>query len=142
VYASEDAYYADLYKIRDVVVQQTGGYAPTIVRFPGGTSNTVSRKYCKGIMSTISKTLAYHGFYYSDWNVSSGDAGGANSISAVYNNVVSGIQKRSVSIVLQHDITNHSVEAVDQIIFWGLSNGYTFLPMSETTPMVHFSPQN
>jgi peptidoglycan/xylan/chitin deacetylase (PgdA/CDA1 family) len=142
VYASEDAYYADLYKIRDVVVQQTGGYAPTIVRFPGGTSNTVSRKYCKGIMSTISKTLAYHGFYYSDWNVSSGDAGGANSISAVYNNVVSGIQKRSISIVLQHDITNHSVEAVDQIIFWGLSNGYTFLPMSETTPMVHFSPQN
>jgi len=141
VYASEDAYYNDLYTIRDIVVQQTG-FSPTIVRFPGGTSNTVSRKYCRGIMSTLAQTIAYHGFHYCDWNVSSGDAGGAKTMSAVYNNVISGIQKHSVSIVLQHDITSHSVEAVDHIIFWGLEHGYTFLPMSETTPMVHFKPQN
>jgi peptidoglycan/xylan/chitin deacetylase (PgdA/CDA1 family) len=142
VYASEEAYYRDLFAIRDVVIAQTGGFSPSIVRFPGGTSNTVSRKYCKGIMSTLVGSISYFGYQYCDWNVSSGDAGGAKTVSAVYNNVISGIRKHSVSVVLQHDITSHSVEAVDEIIFWGLMNGYTFLPMNESTPMVHFKPQN
>lgn len=143
VYASEDAYYNDLNKIRDICVAQTG-VVPTIVRFPGGTSNTVSRNYCRGIMSSLVNSISYHGYLYCDWNVSSGDAGGAKTTAAVASNVISGIQRRGngVSVVLQHDITSYSVEAVEQILFWGIQNGYTFLPMSETTPMVHFAPMN
>lgn len=141
LYANEDAYYKDLSLIHDIVVKQTG-VTPSIVRFPGGTSNTVSRKYCKGIMSALTKSLQYHGYLYCDWNVSSGDAGGAKTSAAVANNVISGIKKHNVSIVLQHDISSFSVNAVEQILFWGIQNGYTFLPMSETTPMVHFRPQN
>lgn len=141
VYASEEAYFNDLSLINNVVVAQTG-VAPSIVRFPGGTSNTVSRKYCKGIMSSLASSISYYGYLYCDWNVSSGDASGSSSHSSVYNNVIAGIQKRNVSIVLQHDITSHSVEAVDDILFWGIQNGYTFLPMDNTTPMVHFAPQN
>lgn len=141
IYSSEEAYYRDLQKIHDIVVTQTGA-TPTIVRFPGGTSNQVSRKYCNGIMTKLSQSLAYHGYLYCDWNVSSGDAGGATTAKQVANNVISGIQKRSVSIVLQHDIKKYSVEAVDEIIAWGLANGYTFLPMTDKTPMVHFAPQN
>lgn len=141
LYQNEAAYYNDLEAIKNIVVNQTG-VTPTIVRFPGGTSNTVSRKYCKGIMSSLVNSISYHGFLYCDWNVSSGDAGGAKTASAVANNVISGIKKKNVSIVLQHDITSFSVEAVEQILFWGIQNGYTFLPMSETTPMVHFKPQN
>lgn len=141
VYANEDAYYSDLDKIKEICVKQTG-VTPTIVRFPGGTSNTVSRKYCKGIMTSLTKSLSYHGYLYCDWNVSSGDAGGAKTKTAVANNVISGIKKHSVSVVLQHDITNHSVSAVEDILFWGIQNGYTFLPMSDTTPMVQFKPQN
>lgn len=141
LYKSETAYYNDLEAIKNIVVNQTG-VTPTIVRFPGGTSNTVSRKYCKGIMSSLVKSISYHGFLYCDWNVSSGDAGGAKTISAISNNVINGIKKKNVSVVLQHDITSASVEAVEKILFWGIQNGYTFLPMSETTPMVHFKPQN
>lgn len=141
LYASEAAYYNDLEAIKNIVVNQTG-VVPTIVRFPGGTSNTVSRNYCKGIMSNLIKSISYHGFLYCDWNVSSGDAGGAKTISAIANNVINGIKKKNVSIVLQHDITSNSVEAVEQILFWGIQNGYTFLPMSDTTPMVHFAPLN
>ena len=141
VYASEEAYYADLERINNIVVAQTG-VTPTIVRFPGGTSNTVSRKYCSGIMSTLARSLSYHGYLYCDWNVSSGDAGGANTTAAVAANVIAGIQKKNVSIVLQHDISSYSVEAVEQILFWGIQNGYTFLPMTDSTPMVHFAPQN
>ena len=141
LYKNEDAYYNDLEAIKNIVVNQTG-VTPTIVRFPGGTSNTVSRKYCKGIMSSLIKSISYHGFLYCDWNVSSGDAGGAKTVSAISSNVINGIKNQNVSVVLQHDITSASVEAVEQILFWGIQNGYTFLPMSETTPMVHFNPQN
>jgi peptidoglycan/xylan/chitin deacetylase (PgdA/CDA1 family) len=141
LYKNEAAYYNDLEAIKNIVVNQTG-VTPTIVRFPGGTSNTVSRKYCKGIMSSLIKSISYHGFLYCDWNVSSGDAGGAKTVSAISNNVINGIKKKNVSVVLQHDITSASVEAVEKILFWGIQNGYTFLPMSETTPMVHFKPLN
>lgn len=141
LYQNETAYYNDLEAIKNIVVNQTG-VVPTIVRFPGGTSNTVSRKYCKGIMSSLVKSISYHGFLYCDWNVSSGDAGGAKTVSAISNNVINGIKNKNISVVLQHDITLASVEAVEQILFWGIQNGYTFLPMSETTPMVHFKPQN
>lgn len=141
IYASEKAYFKDLEKISDICIEQTGE-APTIVRFPGGTNNTISKSSCKGIMTTLSKRLKYYGYYYSDWNVTSGDAGETTIRKEVANNVISGIKKHSVSIVLQHDIKSYSVEAVDDIIFWGLKNGYTFLPMTETTPMVHFKPLN
>lgn len=141
IYKNENAYYNDLSLIRDLVVQQTG-VIPTLVRFPGGTSNTVSRKYCSGIMSSLSQSLSYHGYLYCDWNVSSGDAGGTTSTNQVAANVINGIKKHNVSIVLQHDIYSYSVEAVEQILFWGIQNGYTFLPMSETTPLVQFRPQN
>lgn len=141
VYSSEDAYYNDLAMINNVCVAQTG-IAPTIVRFPGGTSNGVSKKYCKGIMSLLTESISYHGYRYCDWNVSSGDAGGATTREQVAANVIAGIQTHPVSVVLQHDIKNFSVEAVDDIIFWGLEHGYTFLPMTDATPMVQFNPQN
>lgn len=141
IYSSEDAYYKDLSLIHDVCVKQTG-VTPTIVRFPGGTSNTISKNYCKGIMKSLTETLSYHGYFYCDWNVDSRDAGGATTADEVAANVIAGIKKKSVSNVLQHDIKSYSVEAVEQIIFWGLENGYTFLPMADSSPMVHYAPKN
>ena len=141
IYTSEETYFADLKKIENICIDQTG-VKPTIVRFPGGTSNTVSRKYCPGIMTVLSKSLGYHGYLYCDWNVSSGDAGGAKTKEEVANNVISGIKRNNVSIVLQHDSVGFSVDAVEQIIVWGLANGYTFLPMTENTPMYHHSANN
>ena len=141
IYKSEDAYYSDLEQMNHVCINQTG-VAPTIVRFPGGTNNKVSRKYCNGIMTALTQSISYHGYFYCDWNVSSGDAGGTNTASGVFNNVIAGIQKQNVSVVLQHDIKGFSVEAVDEILFWGLEHGYTFLPLTESSPMVHYAPQN
>lgn len=141
IYSSEATYYADLKKIEDVCIAQTG-VKPKIVRFPGGTSNTISRNYCAKIMTTLSKSLGYHGYLYTDWNVSSGDAGGAKNKEQVANNVISGIKKYNVSIVLQHDSVGFSVDAVEQIIVWGLANGYTFLPMTENSPMYHHRANN
>lgn len=141
MYTSLDAYWADFNKIRDIVVEQTGE-EPWLVRFPGGTSNTVSKKYCPGIMSALAEELPAKGYSYCDWNVSSGDAGGATTEQAVINNVINGCSNKSTSIVLQHDIRNFSVNAVDNIIEWGLANGYTFKAMDADTPFVHYKPNN
>ena len=141
VYKNIDAYYKDLQKIQDIVVDQTGKEA-TIVRFPGGTSNTVSKKYTPGIMTEITKTLPLYGYYYCDWHVDSGDSGSTRTAKGVAKNVIKGIKSYNVSIVLQHDITSYSVEAVDEILAWGIANGYTFLPMNESTPMIHHRVNN
>lgn len=141
IYQSVDAYFDDLNEMNNIIFTQTGKYAD-IIRFPGGSSNTVSRSYCEGIMSQLVCAVEAKGFRYCDWNVSSGDAGSANTASQVICNVINGIKGRNISIVLQHDIKKFSVDAVEEIIQWGLSEGYTFLPITSTTPMSHHGINN
>lgn len=141
IYKSETSYFKDLNKIKELCIAQTGK-EPKIVRFPGGTSNTTSRKYCRGIMTTLAKSLGKQGYLYCDWNVTSGDAGGTSSESGVINNVIRGIKGKKISVVLQHDIKKFSVNAVDDIIKWGMANGYTFLPLTEDSPMIYHGINN
>lgn len=141
IYSSENAYYNDLNKMKDLCVSQTG-VTPTIVRFPGGTNNTISKKYCSGIMTALSNSLGSHGYKYTDWNVDSNDAGGATSASQVASNVIAGIKRKSVSNVLMHDIKGYTVDAIDQIVSWGLNNGYKFKAMTSSSPMFQFRPNN
>ena len=136
MYASVDAYFEDFNKIRDIIVQQTG-VEPWLVRFPGGTDNAVSKV---GMRVLVQEILA-RGYDYCDWNVSSGDAGSATTEQGVFNNVINGCSRRNHSIVLQHDIKKFSVNAVDNIIEWGLANGYTFKAIDRDTPLVHYSPR-
>lgn len=141
IYASEDAFFADLRKQQDTIGNATG-IRTTLVRFPGGSSNTVSKSYCSGIMTKLTKDLTDMGYQYFDWNVTSGDAGETTNTSVVVQNVISGIQQHDVSIVLQHDIKGFSVNAVEQIIQWGLAHGYTFLPLTAESPTAHHGVNN
>ena len=131
IYSSQENYFEDLYAIRNRVKRITG-IESNIIRFPGGTSNTVS----KISMRELAKEVTNRGFYYFDWNVSSGDAGGTTTSDGVYNNVISNLKSGS-SVVLQHDIKKFSVDAVEKIIQYGLDNGYTFKALDETSPVVH-----
>ncbi len=141
IYASEEAYFADMEQQQNLIQQYTG-IKTTLVRFPGGSSNQVSAKYNKGIMTRLAKSLNSMGYQYFDWNVDSKDAGGAKTAEEVFQNVIKGVQKRDVSVVLQHDIHGYSVDAVEMIISWGLANGYKFLPMGATSPTAHHSIKN
>lgn len=141
IYSSVDVYFADLNEMSDIIYAQTG-QRPKLIRFPGGSSNTVSLKYCSGIMTTLTKAVTDQGYKYFDWNVSSGDAGGTTSTEEVYQNVVNGMKSHNVSVVLQHDIKGFSVNAVERIIQWGLANGYTFLPLTTSTEDVHHGVNN
>ena len=140
IYASEDAYFADLQQIQAVVEAQTGR-TTSLIRFPGGSSNTVSR-FNPGIMTTLVQDVTDQGYQYFDWNVSSGDAGETTDTETVAQNVIDGIQSHDVSVVLQHDSKGYSVAAVEKIISWGLANGYTFLPLTPGSPTAHHGLNN
>ena len=139
IYKSKDAYFKDLEQIKEVVRNQTGQEV-TLLRFPGGSSNTVSKKHCEGIMSVLAKEVVNRGYRYCDWNVSSGD--GSISSEQVLKNVIEGVSANRISIVLQHDSVKESVDAVDSIIQWGMENGYRFLPIVQDTALWHHSVQN
>ena len=113
-----------------------------LMRFPGGSSNAVSRKYCRGIMTTLTQMVEEAGFHYFDWNVDSDDAGNARSANDVFRNVTSGVPWHDYSIVLQHDVQDFSMAAVERILIWGFENGYTFLPLQEDSPTVHHDLNN
>lgn len=132
IYASEEAYFEDLQQMRQIIEDYTGTQ-PMLVRFPGGSSNSVSG-FNKGIMTRLTAMLRQQGYRYFDWSVDSGDVSSAQTADQVFQNVVNQVSGRSVSVVLQHDIMGHSVDAVERIIRWGLANGYTFLPLGASSP--------
>ena len=143
LYASKEAFFEDFYKIRQLIYDKTGVWT-TLSRFPGGTANSVSKKYCPGIMTELVKDLTNMGYQYFDWNVTSGDDGTFKNSEDIFNRVTSTIANSSKDVfcVLQHDLTAYSVGAVESIIQWGLANGYTFKTLDPTSPNFHQTPRN
>ncbi len=143
IYTSDEAFMNNITKLQEKI-KKTTGYSPTIIRFPGGSSNTVSRNYNKGIMTRLTEEVLKRGFKYYDWNVSSGDAGGAKTSKQVYNNVTKGLKKNRANIVLMHDFGGNTktLNALSDIIDYGLKNGYTFKSITMETPMVTHNVNN
>lgn len=135
IYASEEAFFDDFNAVEELIYEQTGSYAQ-ISRFPGGSSNTVSR-FNRGVMTRLASAVEGMGVQYFDWNVSSGDAGDTTSTRQVLANIIDGCSAQRVSVVLQHDTKDFSVAAVEQVIVWGLNNGYVFAPLDATSPTTH-----
>lgn len=142
VYSSISNYFTDLYEIQARVKNLTGE-TPTLIRFPGGSSNLISARYDGGsrIMSSLVQEVSNRGFTYFDWNVSSGDAGAPLSSDEIYQNVIDNL-KPEYSVVLQHDIKDYSVNAVERIIQYGQQNGYTFKKLDASSPVVHHGVNN
>lgn len=140
IYASEEAFFKDLYGMQEIIRQKTG-VTTTLMRFPGGSSNLAS-SFNPGIMRRLVPMVVEKGFQYFDWNVSSGDGGGVWTEDAVYWNVINGVARKTVSVVLQHDSKHFSVDAVERILIWGLNNGYTFLPLTPDSPGAHHRINN
>ena len=134
IYASEEAFLQDLYGMQTVIREHTG-ITTTLMRFPGGSSN--QRCVQKGQMKQLAGTVTNLGFQYFDWNVDSNDAGGAKSAEEIYQNVINGIGSRKTACVLMHDVKGYTVDAIEQIILWGMKNGYSFQVLTPSSPGFH-----
>lgn len=141
IYASDTAYFNDLNKISDLVYEQTG-VRTKIMRFPGGASNTVSRKHSKGIMSRITKSVKQQGYVYFDWNCSNGDADGANTVQKQLNFCSQYPKSASTVIVLMHDTKKTTRDALPQIIEYYKSCGFKFGVITTSTPPIQHRVNN
>ena len=140
IYKSVSAYVNDFNKMNNVIEKYTGSKS-RIFRFPGGSSNTVSRNYAKGVVKQIANKMTSDGYKYFDWDVSSGDASGA-SRSKIYNNVVGGAKWCSKCVILMHDIKANTANELDNILNTLTSKGYRFGTLSTSSPTVHHTIAN
>lgn len=136
LYQSVEDFAADFEQLQDYVYLVTG-VKSTVYRFPGGSSNTVS----KLDMQVFADYLDRQGVEYYDWNISSGD--GAKkllTVQTLVENVTADIEKHETSIILMHDSAEKSttVEALPIIIENILAMEDTvILPITEETEPVH-----
>lgn len=138
IYHSTEAFVDDMDRLHDYLYEVTG-VDSNIVRFPGGSSNTICEK---DVMQDLISYLAQEGMPYFDWNVSSGDAASSYiSAEQIAKNVLDNVWKYDSVIVLMHDASNKdtTVEALPMIIEKILESEDTvLLPITEaTTPIQH-----
>ena len=135
VYASDEAFFNDLNAVSERVERLTG-VKSKFIRFPGGSSNTVSRRYSQGIMSRLTQEVQNRGYKYYDWNISSGDAGNTTDPRQVYLNVTRNLRKDRVNMVLMHDIKPYTRDALRDIIRYCKDNGYQMKKINNCTTMI------
>lgn len=143
IYTSDEAYMNNITKLQDKI-KLTTGITTKYTRFPGGSSNTISRKYSVGIMSRLTKRILEEGYKYYDWNVSVEDAGSSKTEEDVYNRYVNELRSSRANIVLMHDFSNNNktLNALRDMIHYGKENGYTFEKIDDNTPMITHGVNN
>ena len=140
IYASPEAFWKDNAKMQEVVVRQTG-QSTNLMRFAGGSSNTMAVWQSPDIMENLVNQAAGKGFQYFDWNVSSGDGAAEGDSAMVISKITDQIRNFDESVVLCHDTKEYTVNAMEYLIPWLLDNGYTLRPLTvDSEPAHHIDP--
>ncbi len=131
IYASVDAFTKDLDRISSLLYEETG-IKPKYYRFPGGSSNSVSRIPMKEFI----KVLDERGIEYFDWNVVAGDA--TNPMlpaDQIVENSLCDLNEYEEAMILFHDLSNKTstVEALPRIIEAIQAAGIPIVPIDNTT---------
>lgn len=115
IYASVESYAEDLSRLQEYLYEITGVWC-RYVRFPGGSSNTVSDVDMKECIAYLNG----QGLTYFDWNVSSQDATRtALSEEQFLDNCLTGVEKhQDTVIILMHDTASKktTVQALPKLI--------------------------
>lgn len=128
IYKSIDSYFADLNKINDLIEKYTGKRS-RIIRFPGGSSNSIYRKYNSDpkFMDRLCVALLDSGYQFVDWNLDSGDARGNNIAADQLVRSACG-SRHNIQCLLMHDTgaKRTTVTALPHIIRYFKQHGYEF----------------
>lgn len=142
IYLSQENFFKDVNRLNRLIYNATGEKM-NLLRFPGGSNNTVSRKYGGDkIMSELKASVALNDFVYFDWNVDSLDAS-ASIISSnkITTSVLSQSEGKDRINILFHDTANKSttVDALPKIITLLKAEGYEFKKLSKHSPTFKFN---
>ena len=113
LYASLDSFKEDTDKLRIFLYETTGVWS-SFYRFPGGSSNTVS----KVDIHELADYLESSDVTFFDWNVSAGDDKAGANKETIYANIVNNVPRFKHCVVLMHDAADKesTVEALPEII--------------------------
>ncbi len=138
IYADADAYYRDILKAEQTIINRTG-IVPVVYRFPYGSNNSYIMKYRKRII----RKLKNAGLNYCDWNVSGEDSIGNPSVSKIISNVKSNYSRYNEPVVLLHDSASNkeTISALPQIIKMYKDAGYKFGTISERSRIYQWRVQ-
>lgn len=125
LYQSADKYEQDIWNLQKIIENQIGAKT-FVMRFPGGSD------YGKGASSfTMARLRGDYkaaGYRWYDWTIDSNDLN--STANQVYMNVVSNVRNAATNIVVFNDSSVATLSALENIIKWGLDNGYTFMPLT------------
>jgi peptidoglycan/xylan/chitin deacetylase (PgdA/CDA1 family) len=136
IYKCADSYYKDINSLNKYVYSCTGEKFE-IIRFPGGSNNTISERYGgSGIMSTITSLAESKGYEYYDWNV----CPIGTSSKEIASDVEVQCKYKKSAVILLHDAPNdiETVQAIREIINNLHIQGYKFKRIDKDTPVVKF----
>lgn len=141
IYLSVESYMKDIETLSDHIYGLTG-VRSKILRFPGGSNNTLSKKYnTSDLMGQIIQRVTEEGYHYFDWNVDSADASATcQDKDIIVKSVLEGAKDKKSSIILLHDagMKTTTVEALPEIVEGLRNQGYVFDKISEETYPVRF----
>lgn len=148
IYRSSRAFFEDL-ELGNKAIADATGIAPTVFRYPGGSSNTVSLKYqdpahyskTKTVMADILKEARKRKYHFIDWNVSNGDASSHSytAESALLQVKQQAANKREIVILMHDTAPKHATaQALPAIIQYLKAQGYSFRVLSADTPSVAY----
>lgn len=142
IYESKESFVKDLTALQEYLYEVTGVWS-RYYRFPGGSSNTVSKVDMQELITYLNES----GITYFDWNAASGDAvSGQLPKDTILNNCMAKIEAYSDCMILMHDAAEKktTVEALPELIKQVKERGDAcFLPVTDDTlPIQHIKAHN
>ncbi|MDD4850824.1 MAG: polysaccharide deacetylase [Gemmiger sp.] len=135
IYADPSAFWLDIKALRTALEPYLPVAGIHWLRFPGGSTNTVSHRYGgRNIMKTLIAQTEEKGYEWIDWNVCGEDATASHpDADRILKNIQRDSNGRDVCVVLLHDTkaTGQTVKALPAIIAWYKENGYNFCTVEQ-----------
>ncbi|MGH4125016.1 MAG: polysaccharide deacetylase family protein [Clostridium sp.] len=143
IYSSPDNFKEDVKKLDVFLTEITGKEPNHILRYPGGSNNTISHGYGgRDIMTGVIKEMNAAGYKYFDWNVDSTDA---STYRQDKNKIVHAVLTESAQtnhpIILMHDLApkTTTVQALPEVIEGLKNQGFIFDVLSNNVSAPQFN---
>lgn len=135
IYSSTENFWLDIKSLRQTIAQYADVKSIRWLRFPGGSTNTVSHRYGgRQIMQQLKAQAAEKGYRWIDWNVCAEDATASHPDAAqILRNIQNDAKDQPLCVVLLHDTnaTHETVLALPDILDWFEAQGYRFFTVEE-----------
>lgn len=135
IYRSTTDFWLDIKELRQQISPYVSVEKIHWLRFPGGSTNTISHRYGgRSIMQELKQDAEEKDYRWIDWNVCGEDAtAGHPNAARILKNIQEDAQDQPLCVVLLHDTkaTGQTVKALPDIIDWFAAQGYRFCTVEE-----------